>query len=95
MAILSFRTSGYANSVYMTGNQRLTARDGCSGVSRTPDDYYPEVQKYANANFDLMALDNALAHGWINQQEYDETKAYGEMIPIKYPPGSSPVAPTE
>lgn len=92
MAFLAFRVPGYANDIYMRGINRFTARDGYLGIDT---EYYVPVQQYANTNFDILALDNALSHGWINQQEYDETKSYGTMPAVKYPPGSAPVAPTE
>lgn len=94
MAILSFNTSRYANNVYLQGTYRLNARAGYTGdptvdgytlVPRSPDDYYTPVETYANKNFDIQTLDTALANGWINQQEYDETKALGPMPAIKNP----------
>lgn len=82
MAVLAFRTSTYARQIYLSGGNRLTARDGYPGV---PADYYTPVEQYAAANFYLYEIDNALAQGWINQQEYDETIAYGyRQNPILY-----------
>ena len=92
MSILNFRTSTYARNIYIYGSERLTARDGFGGVSRTPDDYYTPTQKYAASGlvngvaypvgftgYTRAQIDNALAKGWINQTEYDETIAY---IPV-------------
>jgi hypothetical protein len=76
MAIYSFRTSTYARNIYQFGTQRLTARDGYTGVD---PEYYIPVEQWAAANYPLSDIDYALAQGWINQQEYDETVSY---IPI-------------
>lgn len=72
-AILPFRTQTYAIQVYIQGSNRLTARDGYNGV---PSAYYIPVEQYAAANFLLTDMQYALAQGWINQTEYDETVAY-------------------
>lgn len=72
MAVLSFRTSTYARNIYLLGTERLTARDGYNGV---PAEYYTPVETFAATKFTLAQIDNALAQGWINQQEYDETVA--------------------
>lgn len=81
--ILKFRTSTYANNIYLYGVERLTARDGFAGVA---DGYYTPVEKLAGettvTNPKLISrakIDLALANGWITQQEYDETIAF---IPV-------------
>lgn len=76
MAIYEFRTSTFARNIYHFGVERLTARDGFGGV---PAEYYIPVEQWAAANYTLADFDNALAQGWINQQEYDETVYY---IPV-------------
>lgn len=70
--ILVFKTSSYALSIYSFGTQRLTARDGFTGVAAG---YYTPVEQFAANNLALDVIENALAQGWINQQEYDETIA--------------------
>lgn len=60
-------------NIYLYGNNRLTARDGYPGVATG---YYTPVEQYAAANYTLEQIDNALAQGWINQTEYDETIGY-------------------
>jgi hypothetical protein len=70
--ILGFRTSNYALGIYMYGTNRLTARDGFTGVSAG---YYTPVEQYAANNFQRSDIDNAYAMTWINEQEYDATLA--------------------
>jgi hypothetical protein len=76
LAIYPFRTSTYARNIIMYGTQRLTARDGFTGVAAG---YYIPVEQYIATNYTLTDINNALAMTWINQQEYDEIKA---LIPI-------------
>jgi hypothetical protein len=83
--IYPFRTSNFAQTIYIGGTQRFTARDGYTGI---PVEYHEPVKQYAAANYTLYPyaysypnnrteqLDIALANGWINQQEYDDTVAY-------------------
>ena len=71
-AILGFRTSTYARNIYMFGTNRLTARDGFSGVA---GGYYTPSEQYTASNYTKANIDNALAMTWINDQEYDETLA--------------------
>lgn len=71
--IYPFRTSTYARNIYLYGTNRLTARDGYPGVATG---YYVPVEQYAANAFSTAQIDNALAQGWINQQEYDETISY-------------------
>lgn len=72
MTVYSFRTSNYAQNIYILGQNRLTARDGYAGV---PAEYYGPVEQFAADKYTIAQLDNALAQGWINQLEYDETLA--------------------
>lgn len=67
MSVLSFRTSTYARNVYIYGTTKL---------ADIPVEYYVPVEQYAATNFRLDQIDNALAQGWITQQEYDETLSY-------------------
>jgi hypothetical protein len=87
MAILSFRTSTFARNIILIGSERLTPRDGCNGVPRTPDDYYGPVEQFAADKYYIEQLDNALVNGWINQTEY------GEIIDKKGPgdPQNQPI----
>lgn len=71
-SVLPFRTTTYAKAIYVYGTNRLTARDGYVGIA---EGYYAPVQQYAAMNFTQDQIDLALAYGWINQQEYDETMA--------------------
>jgi hypothetical protein len=71
--VLGFRTSTYARNIYLYGTQRLTARDGFTGV---PVDYYIPVEQYAATTFSREQIDNAFAQGWLTEQEYNETVAY-------------------
>lgn len=73
MAVYAFRTNTYARNIYLYGNERLTARDGYNGV---PAEYYTPVEQAAANTFSQFQINNALAQGWITQQEYDETMAY-------------------
>jgi hypothetical protein len=75
MAILSFKTSTYARNIFLTGSNRLTARDGCVGVPTTPDNYYTAVIQYAAKTYYIEQIDTALNNGWINEQEHAEVMA--------------------
>jgi hypothetical protein len=84
MAVYTFKANSYAMKIYLYGSERLTARDGFAGVSA---EYYIPVQQSAAKNFTLIETDNALANGWINQQEYDETISYRTAdSPLSTPP---------
>jgi hypothetical protein len=78
MAVLAFRTSTYARSVYLYGTSKL---------SDLPAEYVEPVKQYAAVTYSQAQLDNALAQGFISQQEYEDTMA------IKYP--EIPKTPTE
>jgi hypothetical protein len=71
--VLAFRTAMYALNIYIYGTNRLTARDGFSGI---PAEYYAPVEQYARKNFTEAQLQNAIAMTFINDQEYSETMAY-------------------
>ncbi|HYE80889.1 MAG TPA: hypothetical protein VEG39_01845 [Clostridia bacterium] len=79
MPILNFRVSTYSRNIYLYGT---------TSFSTIPEDYREPVKQYAAigivngvqypANFTGYTreqIDNALAKGYITQQEYDETVA--------------------
>jgi len=70
--ILGFRSANYALGIYVYGNNRLTARDGFTGVA---NGYYTPTEQYAANNLAKSVIDNALAMTWINDSEYSETIA--------------------
>lgn len=57
----------YATAIYINGTKRF---------SDIRTEYVELVKKYAAANFTSEQIDNALAQGWINQQEWEETIAF-------------------
>ncbi|WP_284037469.1 hypothetical protein [Neobacillus sp. 114] len=61
---------GYSYSIYI---------DGTRTFSGTIESYHEEIKQYAAANFTDVQINNALAQGWITQQEYDDTIAYTQM----------------
>jgi hypothetical protein len=67
MAIYPFRTSTYARNIYLLGVATF------AGISQ---DYVEPVKEYAALHYTLAQIDNALAQGWITQQEYNDTIAY-------------------
>lgn len=67
MPIYTWRVSTYARDIYLYGNRTL---------SDVPADYVEPIKMYAAQTFSLAQIDNALANGWITQQEYDDTIAY-------------------
>ncbi|WP_317957505.1 hypothetical protein, partial [Paenibacillus chitinolyticus] len=62
----------YCRSIYVYGTDRFTQRDGCKGIR---EDYRDPVKEYFAETYDERYLNEALQNGWINQSEYDETKA--------------------
>ena len=70
--VYSFLIGPYARKIYIDGTQRFTARDGYSGI---PTEYHQPVKQYAADKFTREQIDAALAKGYINQQEYDDTVA--------------------
>jgi hypothetical protein len=70
MAVLPFRTSTYARSIFLYGTNRLAA---------IPAEYVEPVKQYAATTYSQDQLDYALAQGFISQQEY------GETMQIKFP----------
>ncbi|MDR7001547.1 hypothetical protein [Neobacillus niacini] len=70
--VYSFKVGPYARKIYLYGTERFTARDGYAGI---PEEYWQPVKQYAANNFTREQIDDALAKGYINQQEYDDTVA--------------------
>jgi predicted DNA-binding ArsR family transcriptional regulator len=68
--ILSFRTSTYARSIYIFGTDRL---------ANIPSEYVEPVKQYSAKNYTREQIDNALAQGWITQEEYDQTITYPQV----------------
>lgn len=56
----------YARDIYLFGNRSF---------SNIPTEYHEPVKQYAAQTYTLAQIDNALAQGWITQQEYDDTIA--------------------
>lgn len=73
MAVSTLLVKTYAQNVFLSGANRLTARDGYPGL-KGPE-YYVPTEQFAATNYFIDDLDHALNVGWINQQEYDETMA--------------------
>ncbi|NNU85344.1 hypothetical protein ETC05_16525 [Geobacillus sp. BMUD] len=67
MAVNNLLVKAYAINIYRYGNRTF---------STIPAEYHEPVKQYAATNFTLDEIDNALAKGYITQQEYDETLAY-------------------
>lgn len=73
MAVHAFRTNTFSRNIYLYGTERLTARDGYGGV---PAEYYTPVEQRGAELYTDQQLSDALAKGYINQVEYDETLAF-------------------
>ncbi|MFE6798528.1 hypothetical protein [Paenibacillus chitinolyticus] len=71
MAIHDFLRNTYCRSIYVYGTDRFTKRDGFKGIR---EEYRKPVQLYFAATYGAELLKEALDNGWINQQEYDETR---------------------
>lgn len=81
-AIYPFRVRSYAAAIFLDGTQRFTARDGYTGI---PADYVLPVKQHAASTYTvapyalpenpLVQIAEALAKGYITQQEYDDTVA--------------------
>lgn len=68
-AVFLFLTKQYAMGIYLLGNSSVS-------LSTIPAEYVEPVKQYAALNYSIAAIDNALAQGWITQQEYADTIAY-------------------
>jgi len=67
MAVYSFLVRAYARDIYLYGNRHF------SDIRR---EYVEPVKQYVAQTFSQEQIGNALAQGWITQQEYEETMAY-------------------
>jgi membrane peptidoglycan carboxypeptidase len=67
MTIYAGLTKAYAQAIYLDGTKKFPE------ILPT---YVEPVKQYAAANYTQEQIDNALAQGWITQQEYDDTLAY-------------------
>ncbi|HEY5582937.1 MAG TPA: hypothetical protein VIK78_00375 [Ruminiclostridium sp.] len=66
-----FRVGGYARSIYL---------DGAVTFEQLAPDYVEPVKVYASKGFTYGQIDEALAKGYINQQQYDDTIALKTAI---------------
>lgn len=67
MPIYASLTLAYAKAIYLGGGKTF---------ADIRPEYVEPVKQFAAANYTLEQIDNALAQGWITQQEYDDTIAY-------------------
>jgi hypothetical protein len=67
MAVNNLLVKAYAINIYRYGNRKFAT---------IPAAYHEPVKQFAADFFTLEEIDNALAKGFITQQEYDETLAY-------------------
>ncbi|MGX4584975.1 hypothetical protein [Paenibacillus chitinolyticus] len=87
MAIHDFLRNTYCRSIYVYGTDRFTKRDGCKGIR---EEYRESVQQYFAGTYDEKLLEEALENGWINRQEYEETRTIMQAVaPIREDSGLS------
>lgn len=67
MAVIGLLTKQYAVCIYIYGTRKF---------STIPQEYHTPVKQYAAENYTLEQIDNALAQGYITEQEYQETLSY-------------------
>lgn len=67
MPIYASLTAAYAKAIYI---------DGTKTFPQIRQDYVIPVKQYGAVNYTLEQIDNALALGFITQQEYDDTLSY-------------------
>jgi len=67
MAVNNLLVKAYAVNIYRYGNRTFAT---------IPAEYHEPVKQYAATNFTLAEIDNALAQGYITEQEYQETLSY-------------------
>lgn len=67
MPIYDWKVSMHALDIYRFGNYKF---------ADIPEPYVEPVKQYAANNYRQDQIENALAKGWITQQEYDDTMAY-------------------
>lgn len=66
MPIYASLTALYAKAIYI---------DGTKTFPQIREEYVPYVKQYAADTYTVEQIDNALASGYISQQEYDDTIA--------------------
>lgn len=66
MPIYASLTALYAKAIYI---------DGTKTFPQIREEYVPHVKQYAADNYTIEQIGNALAQGWITQQEHDDTIA--------------------
>lgn len=67
MALYQNLIIAYAKAIYLDGTKKFT---------EIRPEYVVPVKQYVAANYSVEQIDNALAQGWITQQEHDQTIAY-------------------
>lgn len=77
MVIHDFLRNTYCRSIYVYGTDRFTQREGFKGIR---EEYRKPVQQYFAVTYDEKLLKEALDNGWINQQEYEETRAIVQAV---------------
>ena len=64
MAVINLLTKQYAVCIYIYGTRTFAS---------IPAEYHTPVKQYAATNYTLAQIDNALAKGYITEQEHAET----------------------
>jgi flagellar biosynthesis protein FliP len=72
MAIYASLTKAYAQAIYLDGTKKF---------SEIRSEYVEPVKQYVATNYTQEQIDNALAVGYISQQDYDETILLLPVIP--------------
>ncbi|MEH7503297.1 hypothetical protein V7152_15010 [Neobacillus drentensis] len=72
MAIITSLVKAYAQAIYLDGTKKF---------SEIRPEYAESVKQHAAAIYTQEQLDNALAKGYVTQQEYDETIGYKTVSP--------------
>lgn len=67
MSILTFKVSTDARCIYLYGTRSF---------SEETEGYVIPIQQYAAKTFSRSQIDDALAKGWIMQEQYDATICY-------------------
>lgn len=78
MPIYSFMVGSYAREIYLYGNRTFATinQSYVDPVKIYAATGYFNGQPTTNfTGFEISQVDNALAQGWISQQEYDDTIA--------------------
>ncbi len=66
MPIYQSLVAAYGTAIYKYGTKTF---------AQIRPEYVDPVKQHAATNYELSDIDNALAQGWITQQEYDDTIA--------------------